>query len=259
MRAPRNPDGAMADSYTLQVRSAVIRFDAADKLFIHLTHSPEDPARCQVGGSTADLPGSEKRAWLVGEAAGPVIGSFPKVADLPRGLVLEVHGYDRVSLNDGVLHVAVTDPVQKPDWVQAGQVHVFERPGEGVRIWSKSFVPGDQAEMIEAGAKARATVRTQGNRAPSLVQEKAPDPAAPAAAAAAPKAEAASPAAAAPKASPTPGETASPGKPESEPYRPDRPPAGSYTADRLGDSKKGLGCTGLLTLAALLATLAAVL
>jgi|GEM_PF-6497805 len=245
----------MADSYTLEVHSAVVRFDAAGKLFIHLTHSADDPAPVAVDGTVSKAPGGDKRDWLVGDGAGAASGSFPSVNELPRGLVIEVHAYDSATLrDDGVLEVVVSDPSRKPDWMTANATHVFRRDTEGLRMWSKSFLPNEDCTLGD-GAAGKASVRTQGSRPTTLVEEK-PAPATPAKAEAAPAPAAAepapAPAAAEPAAEPAAAEPApSPKAADSEPYRPDRPPAGSYTAQRLDKEdapKAKSGCLGMLLL-----------
>ena len=132
---------------TLEFHSGVVRFDAMGNLFVHLTHSAADPHPFVAGDDEGKAPAKDRRARVLGGGGGAVSGKFPSVTDLPRGLVVDVRGYDSVTLrDDGALEVVVGDATELPDWMTRGAHHLFRREGELVRMWAKSSVP-DGAEL----------------------------------------------------------------------------------------------------------------
>jgi hypothetical protein len=262
------------DRLELIFESGVARFDASNNLFVHLAHGPDDPAPFSDGaGKSSAAPGGERRARVLGGggAGGKLSGAFDGTADLPRGLVIELRGYESAELDaKGRLRVVVPSVTERPDWLPGAGTLRLGRTGEPLRLWAKSSLP----EGVRIGAEEPAgkpKTRKQGARPTTTVAEK-PAPSEPAGTAAPGKRAkpraAAAPAGTAPEPRPDPQpEPAPESQPESppdaraetrrDPYRPERPPAGSYTSDRLNEKKSGpLGCLGGLTIPALLAAAA---
>ena len=133
----------MSTEIKLEFHSGVVRFDAMGNLFVHLTHGADDPHQVVIdGGEPLAAPGKDRRARIHGSASGTVQGTWPGVTDLPRGLVIEVKGYSSVVLrDDGAMDVVLDDVANVPDWMQAGAHHLFARPNELLRMWTKSSVP----------------------------------------------------------------------------------------------------------------------
>jgi hypothetical protein len=218
----------MADSTTFVFRCGVARFDASNNLFVHLTHSPEAPAPAQVAGLSVQAPADQRRGQVTGDGDMTPTGEIPGVADLPRGYLVDLRGYDTAEYADGAITVTYSSVSSCPDWLKAGAENVFAHDAEKLRLWAKSALP-EGVSLGEAGRDAKASVRTQGNRAPTL-SDAAETPAEP-------------PPAAAPKADDTP-------------YTPDRRPAGAFET---GAKKSGgLGCSTLMLAAALVTVLAAI-
>jgi hypothetical protein len=216
----------MAEPTTFVFRCGVARFDASGHLFVHLTHSAEAPAPAQVAGLSVQAPGDQRRGQVAGGGAMTASGTFPGVPDLPRGYLLDLRGFDRAVYADGALTVTYADVAACPDWLQPGAAHTFDHDAERLRLWVKSSLP-DGVSIGEASAEGQASVRTQGNRAPTLapaedVPLEPPPPSAP---------------------------------PKAEPYRPPRRPAGAFEP---GKKASGLGCSTLAALAAAVAILAAI-
>lgn len=213
------------DSLTLIFRSGVARIDASGNVFVHVTHSADDPAPVAVGGEARRAPGDVRRFQVAGPGSGAVQGEFPSVNELPRGLLMDLRGFDSAEIVDGALVVTFSVPVDVPPWCTLGVDNVFERPAETLRLWAKSSMP-DGVTRAGSAAAGKAAVRTQGKRTPTLekvVGEDAPSP---------------RPEPPPPKAAP------------STPYRPDRLPAGAY-AEKKNNASSGLGCSTLVALAAL--------
>lgn len=219
----------MADSTTFVFRCGVARFDASGNLFIHLTHSPEAPAPATVGGLSVQAPGDQRRGQVVGTGDAVSSGALPGVPDLPRGYLMDLRGFDTATYADGALTVTFSSPPDLPAWLQAGAEHVFEHDAERLRLWAKSALP-EGVTLGEASADSKASVRTQGNRAPTLADAKTD--AAPA---------------------PEPPPAAKPA--DDTPYQPDRRPAGAYASG--GKKSGGLGCSTLLLVVALTGIVAA--
>ncbi len=224
------------ESLTLIFRSGVARIDASGNIFVHVTHTPEDPAPTQVGSESVKTPGDVRRIQVVGTGSGAVQGEFPPVNDLPRGLLVDLRGFDSAEFVDGALAVTFSGVVDVPSWCKAGVENVFDRPAESLRLWSKSALP-DGVTLGTGAAAGKAAVRTQGKRAPTLakvVDADAPSPK--------------------PDPTPAPKATAEP----SAPYRPDRLPAGAY-AEKKDNASSSLGCGTLVALAAVAMTTLALL
>jgi len=224
---------------TLEFHSGVVRFDASFNLFVVLTHSVDDPQPLVLDGSEGtSVNGKDRRGRVVGskaEGAGTISGAFPTSNDLPRGLVVEIRGFDSVELrDDGAMVVTCSGTSELPDWLgDAGDV-VFRRPGERLRVWSKSsFRDGFSADE---NARPAAPSPPAAKPEPKKKAAKATKPPAPESTTETPPAQTES----------RPVTPEPPNSDSSAPYRPPRMPAGSHTAGRLSESK-GLGC-GTLTL-----------
>jgi len=224
---------------TLEFHSGVVRFDASFNLFVVLTHSVDDPQPLVLDGSEGTpVNGKDRRGRVVGskpEGAGTISGAFPTSNDLPRGLVVEVRGFDSVELrDDGAMVVCCSGATELPDWIGDASEVIFRRPGERLRVWSKSsFRDGFSADE---NARPAAPSPPAAKPEPKKKAAKATKPPAPE-----PTTETPPPKTEAQRVKPKPA-----GSESSAPYRPPRMPAGSHTAGRLGESK-GLGC-GTLTL-----------
>jgi hypothetical protein len=224
---------------TLEFHSGVVRFDASFNLFVVLTHSVDDPQPLVLDGSEGTTAsGSDRRGRVIGskaEGAGTITGAFPVSNDLPRGLVVEVRGFDSVELReDGAMVVTCSGTTELPDWLGDASEVVFRRSGERLRVWSKS--------SFREGFSADETARPAAPSPPAAKPEPKKTAAKPT------ETSTKKPTAQTPpvKAESDPITSESSESNSSSPYRPPRMPAGSHTAGRLGKSK-GLGC-GTLTL-----------
>ena len=192
----------MAESTSFVFRCGVARFDAAGNLFVHLTHSPEAPASARIDGQPTHAPADLRRGQVTGGGEMKASGRFPGVPDLPRGFLVDLRGFDSAVLADGALTVMFSSIEACPEWCRPGGEHVFEHEAERVRLWAKSGKPAG-VELGQAGSASRASVRTQGDRAPTLAGTATDEPATPVSGSkekAAPKAEAAPKTKAAPEA-----------------------------------------------------------
>lgn len=280
---------------TLEFHSGVVRFDAMGNLFVHLTHGSDDPHPFSIGDDEHTAPAKDRRARLLGDGDATVTGKFPTVTDLPRGLVIDVRGYDSVTLGeDGAMVIVIADATEVPDWLTRGEHHLFRRDGELVRMWAKSSVP-DGAEIDpDAAPNEPKKGRRGGARSTiSYADKEKPAPKATAKKSAkakdddksksggkkkatrakddddkkksggkkkVAKAKDEKPAKAKAKAEkPAPEPAPEPPEAKPEPYHPPRMPAGSYTAGRRAEeaAKKGLGC-GVLALLPLIAVAVAI-
>ncbi len=232
----------------LEFHSGVARFDAMGNLFVHLPHSTEDPLPVLLGDETeAAAPPRDKRALVKGQAEAALArGTFPTTNDLPRGsLVVSVQGYDSLVLrDDGALEVELADVAELPGWFRAGERHLFRRPGQPVRLWTKSSLPSGIQLSGEAADTAPAPIRAAPVPAPTAETK----PAAEAQPAARSKPSLDSP----PK--PEPVRAPSP-----EPRQPRRTPDTPVGARRADGASRLAGCTGLLALCALGVALGALL
>ena len=224
------------EPFRIVIGAGVARFDAHDNLFVNLPHTDDDPQTARIGGPDGSkVPAPERRARVHGPGEpGTVSGAFPGSADLPRGLTIEVKGYESVTYTDGRLEISMPAGSTLPNWFTSGADHHFDRPGESVRLWVKSALPAG-VSLADNDAAAPAPPPKPAARAQFQ-----------------PKSEAAKPP---PAAELTPE---APPAPDKEPYRPGRLPA-DHMKDR-PETKGGLGCSTLLvTLAVTAAGLAALL
>jgi hypothetical protein len=132
-------------SVTLEFHSGVVRFDASFNLFVVVPHSKDDPLPLVLDGADSGrVPGGDRRGRVVGrhgEGEGLISGVFPLTGDLPRGLVMDIRGFDSAELrDDGALVVTCSYPSELPDWIGEAGVVLFRREGERLRLWSKSSV-----------------------------------------------------------------------------------------------------------------------
>lgn len=132
-------------SVTLEFHSGVVRFDASFNLFVVVPHSKDDPLPLILDDADGGpVPGSDRRGRVGGgrgEGEGTISGVFPLTGDLPRGLVVDIRGYDSAELrDDGVFVVSCSDISEVPDWIGEASTIVFRREGERLRLWSKSSV-----------------------------------------------------------------------------------------------------------------------
>jgi len=131
----------------------VMRFDASANLFVHLTHSVDTPHSVVIDENNEFLaPATDRRAKVAGTVEeGPVVGSWPEfTASLPRGLVVEVRGYESLHLSEtGVLSVVIGEHEEMPLWFEQGKKHLFSHADEKLRMWDKSSRPD-----IKKGSKA---------------------------------------------------------------------------------------------------------
>ena len=216
--------------FDIVFRSGVARFDSTGNLFVNLPHSDDDPMPVVAAGATLRAP--EKRARVHGAVAGGAVsGCFPVSGDLPRGLTVEVKGYTSASFTDGALTVSLPADCTIPDWFDPGAQHLFERPGNALRLWVKSSLP-EGATLAD----------------PSAVAAGPPTQPKPVARAQFQPTSSAEPAPPAPETAR--GEPAS--TVESGPYRPERLAAGHLGAER-EQTKTGPGCSTLALAVALMA------
>ncbi len=208
--------------------AGVVRFDAHGNLFVNLPHTDEVPQSVTFGadgGRTVNAP--ERRARVHGgHEGGTTHGSMPGSAELPRGLTVEVKGYESVAYAEGALTVQMAAGATIPDWWESGQDHHFAGDG-GVRLWAKSSLPEGISLEGDPGPAGPPTQPKPVARAQFQ-----------------PKTEKATPVAETPSGSPEPASSASDGR---QPYRPGRLPAGHYNTGG-ADKKSGLGCSTLVVL-----------
>ncbi len=216
--------------------SGVARFDSVGNLFVNLPHSEDDPAQVRLAeDKVVTVPERRARVHGPGES-GSSSGVFPASPDLPRGLTIEMKGFETATFADGKLVVAMPADTTGPDWFEAGGRHDFARPGNTVRLWVKSSLPdgvslqgGDQ---VDVGPPTQPKPKTKPKTTPApMPRPKAPKPPSRASKKAADKAS-------------------------SGPYRPERLPTG-HPAAGADKPRTGLGCSTLL-LAVALAVLALV-
>lgn len=218
--------------FEIVFRSGVARFDSVGNLFVNLPHRDDDPMSVRLSDDrVVSVP--ERRARVHGPGdPGPARGVFPVSADLPRGLTVEIKGYESATFADGRLVVSVPGSATVPDWFEAGLGHEFEKPGDALRLWMKSSMP-DGVSLADGGSVdagpptqpkpvARAQFQPQSTAAPV---EAAPEPA--------------------PRPQGAGGTSAASG-----PYRPERLAAG-HLGVRGDKPSKGLGCSTLLLAVAL--------
>jgi len=132
-------------SVTLEFHSGVVRFDASFNLFVVVPHSKDDPLPLVLDGADSGrVPGGDRRGRVVGgraEGEGDISGVFPLTGDLPRGLVMDIRGFDSAELrDDGALVVTCSNTSELPDWMGEAGAVLFRREGERLRLWSKSSV-----------------------------------------------------------------------------------------------------------------------
>lgn len=219
------------EPFEIIIASGVARFDSVGNLFVNLPHGEDDPMPVVIGDTTRSAP--EKRARVHGPASdnGSAKGAFNASPKLPRGLTVELKGYSTASLADGRLTVAMPAGSTLPDWFESGATHVFERPGDSLKLWVKSSLPEGvtlaDADAVDTGPPTQPKPVARAQFQPDSSAFEPPPAAAYASSGAAD--------------SPTRG-----------PYRPGRLPAGHMAADR-DQRKTGLGCSTLVLVVALAA------
>lgn len=215
--------------------AGVVRFDAHGHLFVNLPHSDDHPQKVWIGGPDGDaVPAPERRARVHGtQDGGATEGAFPASAELPRGLTVEVKGYERARLEDGQLVVHMPAESTIPNWWESARDHHFKGDGP-VRLWAKSSIPegvsiegdvprGGPPTQPKPAARAQFQPKTEKAETPAPSAEAGPAPA---------------------------GPTPSPeGEAQGQPYRPGRLPAGHHKP--AGAKTSGLGCSTLVALVAL--------
>ncbi|MCO4771941.1 MAG: hypothetical protein KDA24_18060 [Deltaproteobacteria bacterium] len=223
------------DPFRIVFGSGVVRFDAHDNLFVNLAHTDESPQQVRIGsesGTAVSAP--ERRARVHGTTeGGQVSGAFPASADLPRGLTVEVKGFESATLADGKLVVTLAAGATIPDWWESGQDHHFAAADTALRLWVKSSMPAGvtlEGEVAAGGPPTQPKPAARAQFQPVSETAKAkPEPDAP------PKAKV---------------KTDEPAAADGQPYRPGRLPAGHY---KTAEKKSGLGCSTLIVLVALTA------
>ncbi len=208
--------------------AGVVRFDAHGNLFVNLPHTDDVPQSVTIGADAErTVAAPERRARVHGDHdGGTTTGSFPGSAELPRGLTVEVKGYESAVYADGSLTVQMAAGATIPDWWESGQDHHFNGDG-GVRLWAKSSLP--EGVLLD-GDPGPAGPPTQ----PKPVARSQFQP----------KTERATPPEEPPAESPKPAPST---EDEGQPYRPGRLPAGHYNTGG-ADKKSGLGCSTLVVL-----------
>jgi len=216
--------------------AGVVRFDAHGHLFVNLPHSDDSPQRVWIGGPDgASVPAPERRARVHGtQDGGSTGGAFPASAELPRGLTVEVKGYESAQLDGGKLVVEMPAESTIPDWWESARDHHFQGDGP-VKLWAKSSLPDGvtiEGDVPRGGPPtqpkpaARAQFQPKSEKAAAPTTEAAPSSPAPEPSAPPPDADA-----------------------QGQPYRPGRLPAGHHKP--AGSKTSSLGCSTLVVLVAL--------
>ncbi|HCH66584.1 MAG: hypothetical protein CL927_12705 [Deltaproteobacteria bacterium] len=129
--------------FPLIFESGVVHIDEEGVLHVHLTHSSDapHPVVTHPDGGETTIPGGAAEAHISG---GPgtntrVRSSLRETDTLPEGFVFHIRGWQLLQLEmSGDLTVVVEGVFDPPSWFQAGKVHRFDGPDEGVTIFKDS-------------------------------------------------------------------------------------------------------------------------
>ena len=130
-------------TFPLVFESGVVNLDEDGTLHIHLSHSESSPhpVVTHPEGSESTIPGDASEAHLTGDDSSPIRlrCGFREAETLPEGFVFHIKGWKMFQLEmSGDLTVVLTGIDAPPPWFQAGKIHRFDGPEEGVRLYKGS-------------------------------------------------------------------------------------------------------------------------